>query len=128
MKCRATKDIISNPPCGMQDCLYYKDCIQDYVKENFDIPVADLDSVEKIINLFNQYCKSFLKKCPFCGKQKSTKLMLDSDVDMSESNGQVVIVCDIYKDGCGVSSRYGYTIEEVIDNWNKRNGVNKKDV
>lgn len=58
-----------------------------------------------------------IKPCPFCGKSDCVEFNWEESDD---SYPQVQVICDATKGGCGSSSGFKDTEEEVLELWNKR--------
>jgi len=60
-----------------------------------------------------------LKPCPLCG-HKTAPACLSSDEVLSHPSDQWVVVCDIFKGGCGAASGHKDTEAKAIAAWNTR--------
>ncbi len=61
-----------------------------------------------------------MKKCPFCGEEKSVELVKD-EIHNDDECGYFII-CNARKGGCGAMSGWGGTIEKVVKKWEIRKG------
>ena len=72
-----------------------------------------------------EWYKMSLKPCPFCGKTDALIILKNQSGidDIVFNQYQICCSCetgDNAKDGCGSSSGWKMSLEEVIDAWNRR--------